>query len=491
MTKKLFPALWLCFLSIQTLFAQYQLGLTTSGFGGTHLVYANPAFLANPRHHVYVNLASAQFGATNNYVRYEGGLKFGNISDISFDKDKLTYDNSGKTKFLSTGFDIRLPSVLVAMSPKHSIALTSRARLLVQGRNFNQEFAQIIVEGIDLDKFQNKPFENYSFNAGAYGFSELALSYARVIKDDEKSSLKAGITFKKLNGYAAAYVNAQDFSFQLNTEPDPNLPIEEQTVANIKNISLQYGYVDPSVIGNLTPAQVIFGNGLPGSGIGFDFGASYEKKAENSRYPMDYQYRIGFALMDIGGVRFKSSSAIQAYNITRTNKKLVLDDFDDIDTDDDDDYAEQVQSVINNALDITPNEKKDNLKFGLPTTMNVNFDYRIYKKVYVNAFWIQGLRSQKSTAAYPLSVFSVTPRVQMKWLEVALPVSLVNNYKNLAVGAMARLGFLYVGTDNLAGALGGGSIYGTDFYFGLNIPVFQRKREGRSDESTEEIESSK
>jgi hypothetical protein len=483
MTKKLLPALWLCFLSIQTLSAQYQLGLTTSGFGGTHLVYANPAFLANPRHHVYVNLVSAQLGVTNNYVRYSGGLDF---SNINIDNDKLIYDNSKKTKFLSTGFDIRLPSVLVAMSPKHSIALTSRARLLVQGRNFNQEFAQIIVEGIDLDKFQNQPFENYSFNAGIYGFSELALSYARVIKDDEKSSLKAGITFKKLNGYAAAYVNVQDFSFQLNTEPDPNLPIEEQTAANIKNISLQYGYVNPSVFGNLTTAQLIFGGGLPGSGVGFDFGLAYEKKAENSKYPMDYQYRIGFALMDMGGVRFKGSSAVQAYNITRTNKKLVLDDFNDIDTnDDDDDYAEQVQSVINNSLDITPNEKKDNFAFGLPTTMHINFDYRIYKKLYVNAFWIQGLRSQKSTAAYALSVFSVTPRVQMKWLEVALPISLVNNYKNLAVGAMARLGFLYLGTDNLAGALGGGNIYGTDFYFGLNIPVFKRKREGRSDEVSE------
>ena len=72
------------------------------------------------------------------------------------------------------------------------------------------------------------------------------------------------------------------------------------------------------------------------------------------------------------------------------------------------------------------------------------------------------------------SLIAVIPRWESKWLEVSLPISLQNGYRNLAVGLAGRAGPLFVGTDNLPGLLNIGNPKGLNAYFGIFVPIHRK-----------------
>lgn len=63
----------------------------------------------------------------------------------------------------------------------------------------------------------------------------------------------------------------------------------------------------------------------------------------------------------------------------------------------------------------------------------------------------------------------------MKWFELAMPISMVDNYSNFALGASIKLGPLFLGSDNLGGAMGIGTLTGVDVYAGLALPLYKGK----------------
>ena len=66
---------------------------------------------------------------------------------------------------------------------------------------------------------------------------------------------------------------------------------------------------------------------------------------------------------------------------------------------------------------------------------------------------------------------AVVPRFEHRWVSFSLPVVL-NDWQSLRVGAAARLGWLYLGSDNLGSFFKKQKLTGTDFYIGLKINAF-------------------
>ena len=464
-----------------------QLGISGSNFMGTHALYRNPSAIADARQSFYLNLFSFDAGVTNNFLRYDSPTPLIDIfrKDLPLEEQYLKENLNGRPKLFSLTTEFRGPSLMIRLSPKHSIGLTTRFRGGVQLSNVSEDFARLykVYEGSNND-LVDKLSDNNNLNLNANLYSEMGLSYARVVFDREKHFLKAGVTLKKLSGGFSAHLINEDTQYTLREDAANNKILE------IDRINARYGYNSTEdeldKLENLeTPGEImsfLLGRNSPGKGWGGDIGVTYEyrPKYEKYRAMMDgkeeinhrknkYKYRVGISLMDVGSINYKNSANITGYQVERTNKSLALDDFGDAES------VEEAAEVLNDALDITAADKITSYRTGLPTTLNINLDYKIAGPLYANASWIQDLRGKSAISMRQFSLLAVTPRLEFRALEIAVPVSLQNNYSVLSVGAMVKVGPFFVGSDNIGGALNMGTPYGANVYTGLAFS-FANKR---------------
>lgn len=62
-----------------TAWSQHLPGASMGNYAGTNALYHNPAFVADSRYRVYVNVAATQLYTANNHVRYEAPFSFFNL----------------------------------------------------------------------------------------------------------------------------------------------------------------------------------------------------------------------------------------------------------------------------------------------------------------------------------------------------------------------------------------------------------------------------
>jgi len=464
-----------------------QLGLSNSNFMGTHSLYRNPSSIADPRQSFYLNLFAGDVGASNNYFRYESPVSLFKLwkNDMSFEEEYLKETLNGKPKLLTAGAELRGPSLMIRLSPKHSFGLTTRLRAGVQINNLSEDIARLYkVENGTTEDLVNQISENNTLNLNANVYSEIGFSYARVIFDQQTHFLKGGVTLKKLAGAYSAYLINEDTQFRLREDANDSYTLE------LDRIKAKYGYLNEEVLEDKETASdyisMLTGKNSPGKGWGADIGFTYEYRPKWEKYHTrldgkevinqrknKYIYRVGISLMDIGGITYKNSPDLRGYNVERTDKTLALDDFDEADGTDE--YAE----VLNTALDITDADKITSFRSGLPTTLNLNFDLKIAGPIYANATWMQDLRGKNAIGMRQFSLLAVTPRIEFRALEIAAPVALQNNYSVLTVGAMVKLGPFFIGSDNIGGALNMGKPYGANVYTGLAFSFANKKNKDK------------
>ncbi|MDJ1491528.1 DUF5723 family protein [Cytophagaceae bacterium DM2B3-1] len=492
--KKILPFL-LAFAGLYEVNAQQTLGLSGSNYSGTHGIFLNPASIADSRMSFYLDLFSAQVGASNNYVK--GPIGFSGI-----EKESFTVKNNGKDKYLNVQGQAQAFSFMVKMSPVHSLALTNRVRYGITANNVSEGLAKIIW---DSDNNDYSTFQGIHFNLNMNAYKETGLTYARVIKTTPEYSLKGGITINRVAGITSAHITSKEMSF--SSYDQTNEQGETETILDIQKIQLQYAYVQSEAYDNTLDNVgfgTFFGKGLPGKGWGVNLGATFEKLEEstgvsegkhkldslrmvhkkgakldlgNGKMTNNYKYRVGFSLMDVGSMRY-SGNYVQSYDITRTNTKVSLDSLDG--------STDDIAGTLNNALGVTDSEKKTSFSSSLPTAIQLSFDYHIKGKLYVNAVWVQSLKGKYALGMRQPSLLAVTPRLEMRWFEVAVPVGLTGNYKNLTIGTHIKAGILHFGSDNIAGLLGMGKTSGLDVYTGIHIPIFAKNTQSKSKSSKRE-----
>jgi len=111
--------------------------------------------------------------------------------------------------------------------------------------------------------------------------------------------------------------------------------------------------------------------------------------------------------------------------------------------------------------------KGDRFKIGLPTAMSLQADLYIKRNIYLNAFWLQPVKTSKYYL-HRASIVAVTPRYETPWFEASLPVS-VYDYRYMRIGLSLRFWFLTIGTERLGTYLGMADINGMDFYASLKF----------------------
>lgn len=465
-----------CTLLSYNALSQHMIGISSSNYAGTHGVIANPSYVADTRHGFYFNLFSVNAYFTNNFYSWDGPsspLKT-IMNGEEIESSYLKESSSDKPSLINTGFDVRGPSFLLKLNSKSGLAVYTRLRGSLQANNLSKNLTGLILSDIDEDELVGKPKVDNTFTINANAFSEIGLTYGRTIWESDQHFLKTGITVKKIIGsYSAFLVNeAMDFQIQKKGSNEYYLEVER--------LKMNYGYsTDSNFEDELNPLD----SKSTGKGWGFDIGFTYEHRpdVEQYRYVMDgkeqldnrrnkYKYRVGLALLDIGNIKYNSPLSYN-YAFERQNTFIYQDDLDEI--------ADEPVDALNKIFDLDPNEGKQSFKTGLPTSFQMEIDYRLAKKVYANFTIIQSLRGKESVAIRQFSMVAVTPRLEMKWFELAVPVTLMNDYRSLAIGASAKLGSLFVGSNNLGGVLGLGEPSGVDIYAGLAVQLFKGKKKDK------------
>lgn len=442
-------------------YAQSHIGFLTDNYKGVHGVISNPASIMGSPLKLDVNLVGASVFGSNDYF----GI---NILDAT--KDDYNFDLESKKHPLddnraSLNIDILGPSVMFNLSDKSAIALFTRVRSFA---NINKTDGATITS-IDDDATNDYNISEEDFNASAHAWSELGVSYSRVILDNNEHVLKLGASLKYLQGRASAYSLGKNIDLVYD-EDGTDLGGGETT-----------GSITTS--GNLTFARFAefddedydYKKPNKANGLGADFGVIYEWKPNvlkskstdsiggaNTYKTSNYKLKLGLSITDIGYIDYKEGVK-ETFDVV--NADVSEEAFDDA-------------SNIGVFLNAFYNQTSTGVGYiiDLPAALHFNVDYNFNDKIYLNLNTDFSLISKdRITASRITNIVSLTPRYETKWFSFYVPLSVVEK-NGFRLGAGLRAGPLYVGSGSVISAFTGNDNRGADVYAGLKIPIYKSKK---------------
>lgn len=421
--------------------AQTLVGAQIDNRAGIRGLTLNPANVINPRLKSEVNLftTSAYFG--NDYI----GVNISDISKITtLDELSATSDINAKPDNNFVGnLDILGPSFQMNLSPKHSIAISTRIRTFFNLNNIGGEFIDAIVD----EEEETSQFEVLmrDLNGITHLWGEIGGTYGRVFLNNESIELKGAATLKYLFGAGGVTASSATLG-AIYLEASNNLTTLGQ---------LDYGYTD-----GVDNGEIDFGTF--NSGFGMDLGVILEIKDKRQRaYGDGYVFRGGVSVLDIGGISYKGFSET-SYDM---NARISFDEFDD----------KSLQEVLEENYDGTTNVRDQNLS--MPTSLQIFGDFAVTNKLYLSAHASINLRDhQEIPVSQITNNISITPRFESGWLAVYSPLSYRQYEEGLSWGLGVRLGPVIIGSGSILTNILSKNSRSTDAYFGLQIPIYNKGR---------------
>jgi hypothetical protein len=482
----------LCLLLVGTYAqAQYQLGMRNSNYNGIYGVVHNPAFLADNRMKVNINLAAFGVSANNNYVQVETPYNqwrplFGNLQDQYLDTNDIPmFENhyvverlNGNKKYIAASAAVMGPSIMLNFKDNSGFAFYNRTRVIAHATGINESLMKIYLEdldnvAIDYDSnrhqrvYLNDALNQTNMGVGANAFQEFGFSYARVFQS-KKNFIKAGVTLKYYVGLGAAYVSMKNLDYTL----------QDFDSITFNNADIEYAYTSEDFYQRQSPRlNDFFGSSKLGNGVGLDIGVVYEyrpdyknfsykmnrKKREN-RMANKYKYRLAASIVDFGSIKYDRFANVRTINQTsettgysRFAQATAWDGSADLDTFMNSLFPEMVSD--------------SSFRARLPAAIHLDADYHIKDEWYVSASYMQSLRPRATRGARVPRVLAVTPRYESRWLTVAAPISIGQFYHPLHIGLYGGFGFFHIGTDQLGSIFTGKKTNGLDIYAGVTLPI--------------------
>ena len=471
--------MWLCryVLSLLLLIAipaftsgQSMYGLTLGNYAGVNNIGINPSGIQNSKTWLDVQFFGMEQFVQNNFLYqkksdysfshfFQGGYQWPTHSEGygTEVRNFYHYENlKPKSAYISN--QVLGPSAMLIYG-KHAFAITTAFRNVVSAHNLPYELANFLYLGLN---YRPQQMINYNdvrpFSFAQMAWAEIGLTYSYEVYGRAFNRINAGITVKRLFGYAGTYVNVSNLNYTV---------INDSTV-HVANLKAEMGMSMPVDYQTDTPAGT---TAFRGGGFGVDLGVTYTRlvKPHQEQYftklcaqPYeDYVYRIGVALVDVGGIRFNSNA-----------QKLVIDNRSS--------YWDQVTRIkfksINQMIDTisikfygdkTSAKVAEKFTLWLPSALSVQFDYHLTMFTYINASLIYPVTFAKASVRRPAEI-TITPRYERRWLEVSLPVSLYDWYLPRVGLAMRVYGFT-IGCDKMGGFFNFSDFTGIDFYFSIKF----------------------
>ena len=392
---------------------QSFVGLRTSTYGGALSTISNPAHAlwARPWD---VNLLALDVNLGNN----EMGFSF----DLENSFKKFT-DNLANSKAIDAGLkvDVLGPSFIVRVNKRNAVGLVSRLRLMANTTGIDANVLQAIMDAKNMNLSSNlgsyKELRGISdMNVLANAFREIGAVWSYTLMNDGYNIIRLGAGVKLVQGTGSFYMGFKG--------------------ANAK-AEVRSGGLD--VLGS----PDIFATSA--STVAADLGIIYEYSEDgcpNCDGHIPYRFKVGVALLDLGKLNYTTNNKSYRYNLV--NKDINLND-------------------IQKSLDVIPRPEElggTSFKSSLPTTLNVNVDYRFVDGFYVNLSSQLNMVSKNEYNARYSNDFVLTPRYETHWGDgvfgAFLPIS-YNEVSGFNTGVALHVGPLIFGSRSVFGNLIGSS----------------------------------
>jgi hypothetical protein len=476
--------LFLCSQSYLQLQAQQDLGIRNSNYAGIQGALLNPSSIADSKLKWDINVLSVGETFDNTFLYAPKSslnfLGFGKIIRGSI-HENLFYTHfdpqqPNKLYNLTLSTEILGPSFFATIKKKHTIGFTISERSYANIKNITGNLAQNAFAYFLEKDLWNTDLHDSTTRINAMSWLSYGFHYATVIYGRGRSELKGGISLNYLQGIAAAYAN--------NTHLNYN--IGDTINIRFTHTSLDYGRTDIDDYKNISS----YGDLNHGHGLGADIGFTFMRLKDADAYPQqaksywtqsgagdrNYIYRIGISLIDLGRIDFNRNSAsfhLQADTANFTNwHQSKFSGNEQLD--------KTLSAVFYNG-DSTRSQTNNHFNMSLPSALSVQADWNVYQNFYANLTVVQGFGHGNRTGVVRPDVYSLTPRYEMVWGEVSLPMSLLYyNQWRPRLGVAMRIYYFFIGGDAPGSLFGTKNLEGADFYAGFHyfIPAF--KKSGQS-----------
>ncbi len=470
-----------------TAFAQDFPGYSTSNYAGVNGIDVNPANIADSRFKVDATVTGFSIGFANNYVgmkksalKRNGSLfhpdssTYPAFNDKNFQNDYLIERNNSDNKSVWVRAQLYMPSAMVALSQKASVAFTWRIRSYTNVDGVEPNLAHQIYESLKDSAQWLQSLTNKQLSIQTMTWAEYGATYARVLKQDNEHFIKVGARGKLLQGLAGAYLFVDNLKYMFTNNDTLtliNTDVSYGHSANFEFTSNNLKYVYDS--------KLSFGMDL---GIVYEYRPNYK----DYKYDMDcekdlwmkwknkYKFKAGFAVLDLGAVKFQKAwsnnftANVNNWNIHPIEFKPTTDS-----------ATGTTYPPITNWDDTLrkrfgfQKDKETSFTMHLPTVLSAQFDYNIWKDLYLNLNIYYAIQYNAITRVHDITTYSLVPRYDWKWFGIFFPFS-YDAYKNTKLGMDVRLGPIIIGTSNLAPFVGSRDIYSADIHFIAKVPIMHR-----------------
>lgn len=471
--------------------AQFFLGLRGSPYGGVTNVDYNPA-IANSPFLVDINLIAVGATVNNNYVGVsrQAILHPSLFGSANFQEDFLHERINGRDKDAYAGAQLTGPlSFMFQFGRKghkrqNAIAFTYHANIIANAENVNETLARIAYYGLGTNAenathFLGQSLSNANLGLKAAAWNDYGITYSRVVLDAGANLLKVGGTLKLEQPLAGGYLQVSNLNYRW---PEYDLLSINRTSVNYAYSTGMFtskGYSAP-VISAALPGYLnnMFGFKYGSPTAAVDMGAIYEWRPDRNKYTADlncdcqnlkdrdrYKLAAGFSVMDFGALRFNRGQYSENFYANINNWEVANDKFPN--------GLQSVDDTIRSRFQTLPG--KSYFTLWLPTRFNIFVDYFFYKDFGVTvATMVSPDMSPTQNMLHEVTTFSVTPKYDMRWIGVYLPLS-YDVYGNFGLGATLRLGPLTIGTQDLLGLFVKKYVYNADIHASLKITIPYQK----------------
>ena len=425
--------------------SQMQMGIVHDNINVTEGIRINPALAVDPMVWLDVHAVGLYvFGSSNAaYLAKEDFNPLLGQMPSSLSQNLSVNTVSGQIEGTIMG-----PALNVSLG-KFSVGVSSAFRNYAVGRSISKEFAQGLIYGLQLPEYYGDTLTGDNYRAKAVSFIETGVNGGMILHQKGNKVVNIGINAKYLLGIGGVNFLVDNFSYSMIDSTD----------ASVFNYTGKYG-----------GSNFAF---HPGTGYAIDMGITYEKKVAPCRYYkphspqsnckyVDYEYRIGFSILDLGSMKFKGSAYREVSNASGN-----WTDYSGTRSGNINEVIEEMDNVFANGI----TQSSTTYKAKLPLSFALQFDYNFGRGIYVNSSLIYGVALKNSFGGERLSMLAVTPRFEGKRLGVSVPLS-INSFWRPGLGLAIRYWFLTIGTDNLAPYLINMDVYRLDVYAHIKVPIF-------------------
>jgi len=480
--------------AVNPLPAQHWQGVSLGNYAGTNSLYHNPAFAADSRYSVFVNLAGFNYYVANNHVKWDAPFSFptyitNTASDeyrtdkgtIFFPRRYLEQRLNGNLKYLNSGVDFRLPSLLITLkNGRFGLGFNTRTRAILNVSQTTQDLARLIRGSTQDEDLHGTDFVEQSGKMGVNAFAEYSATVGGVLIDQETIFVKVGITAKRVIGIAQSRVEIEKANYRIIPDPAWNNSRYMTRVMSVDGTT-HYTSDEGVASASLNPSWWLTGTSAPGNGWGLDVGAVFEYRPDINSFknfgtgtdPVrdpslnKYLYRVAVSLTDLGILNYNNTY----YNFTQTAQNargnLDYNSFNPLTS------INNFYDAVERTLNI-PEATPAKTRAMLPMALQASIDYKLKPNLYVSALGVLPLTRAENMNMYQESVISLIPRYERRWVEVSVPISLMNRYRSFGVGLAGRVGPLWVGTDHIPAFINAGKPKTFTFYAGLSMGLFRK-----------------